>query len=151
VDTLGNSYVTGGTQSSNFPTTEGAFQTLLAGTSNAFVAKFENTPQAQITNLQNTVKNLVTAGTLNPSLGQYLLAPLNAALAALGPADDGAPASDPGGDKGAIADLYVFVNRVRLVVGWGALTPVEGGALIDAANSLIAALCGKRHGCVTLG
>jgi hypothetical protein len=40
LDPLGNVYVTGGTRSSNFPTTAGAFQTVLSGTNNAFVAKF---------------------------------------------------------------------------------------------------------------
>jgi hypothetical protein len=44
VDTPGNAYVTGATASSNFPTTAGAFQTSLAGTANAFVAKFSTPP-----------------------------------------------------------------------------------------------------------
>src|SRR3989441_10163518 len=46
VDAAGNAYVTGRTQSRNFPTTPGAFQTALAGGFDAFVAKFSfgNTP-----------------------------------------------------------------------------------------------------------
>src|SRR5438445_652768 len=46
VDVAGNAYVTGRTQSRNFPTTPGAFQTALAGGFDAFVAKvsFGNTP-----------------------------------------------------------------------------------------------------------
>src|SRR2546428_559773 len=46
VDVAGNAYVTGRTQSRNFPTTPGAFQTALAGGFDAFVAKFSfgNTP-----------------------------------------------------------------------------------------------------------
>src|SRR5579871_4992061 len=39
VDAAGNAYVTGDTDSSNFPTTPGALQRTLAGTSNAFIAK----------------------------------------------------------------------------------------------------------------
>jgi hypothetical protein len=40
VDASGNAYVTGYTNSSNFPTTTGAFQTTLGGGYDAFVAKF---------------------------------------------------------------------------------------------------------------
>jgi hypothetical protein len=40
VDRLGNAYVTGGTGSSNFPVTAGAFQTSFGGGSDAFVSKF---------------------------------------------------------------------------------------------------------------
>ncbi|MGC1170498.1 MAG: SBBP repeat-containing protein, partial [Candidatus Acidiferrales bacterium] len=40
VDAFGNAYVTGGTSSANFPTTAGAFQTTLNGSTNAFVTKF---------------------------------------------------------------------------------------------------------------
>ena len=40
VDATANAYVTGGTNSSHFPTTPGAFQTTLRGTGDAFVSKF---------------------------------------------------------------------------------------------------------------
>jgi hypothetical protein len=40
VDAAGNAYLTGFTDSTNFPTTAGAFQTSLGGNSDAFVAKF---------------------------------------------------------------------------------------------------------------
>jgi hypothetical protein len=43
VDGAGNAYVTGLTNSSNFPTTAGAFQSSLAGTGNAFVARLNTT------------------------------------------------------------------------------------------------------------
>ena len=39
VDTAGYAYVTGPTDSANFPTTAGAFQTTISGSQNAFVAK----------------------------------------------------------------------------------------------------------------
>jgi len=39
VDSNGNAYVTGSTQSANFPTTAGAYQTILRGMSDAFVVK----------------------------------------------------------------------------------------------------------------
>jgi len=39
VDAVGNAYVTGGTFSTNFPTTTGAFQTTLSGLEDAFVTK----------------------------------------------------------------------------------------------------------------
>jgi hypothetical protein len=132
VDSLGNAYVVGSTYSSNFPTTAGAFQTSLAGAENAFVAKFENTLQAQIGNLQDTVKNLVSAGTLNPGLGQFLLAPLNEALAAF----------DAGHAPAAIRELNDFIFTVRLLVILRRMTPAEGNMLIDAANSIITAIRG---------
>jgi hypothetical protein len=39
VDSTGNAYVAGRTQSSNFPTTSGAFDTTFAGTDDAFISK----------------------------------------------------------------------------------------------------------------
>src|SRR5205823_5639947 len=39
VDGFGNAYVTGGTASTNFPTTLGAYQRVLGGPSDAFVTK----------------------------------------------------------------------------------------------------------------
>jgi Beta-propeller repeat len=39
LDPLGNAYITGGTESSNFPTTPGVFQTTFGGNQNAFVSK----------------------------------------------------------------------------------------------------------------
>src|SRR2546426_7315233 len=51
VDAEGNAYATGGTSSTNFPTTTGAFPTRFGGTPDAFVAKLadENTPAAHPT------------------------------------------------------------------------------------------------------
>jgi hypothetical protein len=132
VDTLGNAYVAGLTTSANFPTTVGAFQRALAGSQNAFVAKFENSSQAQVSNLQSTVKNLVSTGTLNAGLGQFLLVPLDAALAAAYAGRTGA----------AVPDLDALIFDIRLLVILRRLTPTEGQTLINAANSLIAELRG---------
>ena len=49
VDTFGNAYVTGETQSLNFPTTPDAFQTSLKGQQNAFVAKLQTFPNGTLT------------------------------------------------------------------------------------------------------
>ena len=46
IDAAGNAYVTGQTNSANFPTTPGAFQTALAGVQNAFVTKLNATGSA---------------------------------------------------------------------------------------------------------
>jgi hypothetical protein len=43
LDSSGNAFVIGGTRSSNFPATAGAFQTTLRGDSNAFVSKLSST------------------------------------------------------------------------------------------------------------
>ena len=48
VDSVGNAYVSGGTQSPDFPTTGAAFQTKLAGASNAFVSKLNATGSALV-------------------------------------------------------------------------------------------------------
>ncbi len=89
-------------------------------------------PQAQIANLQNTVKGLVSDGTINSALGQRLLAQLNAALLAL----------DAGHATQAIRQLDGFIGEVRLLVILGRLTPAEGNTLIAAANSIISAIRG---------
>jgi len=132
VDYLGNPYAVGYTQSSNFPTTPGAFQTALPAAEVTFVAKFENTPRAQVGNLQSAVKTLVSTGTLNAGLGQFLLVPLDAALAAAYAGRTGA----------AVPDLDALIFDIRLLVILRRLTPTEGQTLINAANSLIAELRG---------
>ena len=48
VDALGNSYITGGTNSTNFPTTAGAFRTNLTGMGDAYAAKLNPTGTALV-------------------------------------------------------------------------------------------------------
>jgi len=48
VDAAGNAWVTGGTQSTNFPTSPGAFRTALAGGFDAFVAKLNPSGSAPL-------------------------------------------------------------------------------------------------------
>lgn len=48
LDSAGNAYVTGRTQSTNFPTTTGAYQIALAGTKNAFVTKIDSNGSALV-------------------------------------------------------------------------------------------------------
>jgi len=48
IDASGNAYVTGVTESGNFPTTAGAFQPALAGTRDAFVVKLNSTGSALV-------------------------------------------------------------------------------------------------------
>jgi hypothetical protein len=125
--------------------------------SQIFVQKIATTPQAQVANVANTVEGLVSAGTLSPALGQFLSAPLNAALAALGDPRQATGARavldstrdttsaadlDRRPARAAIRDLEDFILRVRLVVIFGRLRPSEGRILIDLANGIITALRG---------
>jgi hypothetical protein len=48
VDSAGNAYVTGGTSSSDFPTTAGAFQTSIAGPQDAFITKLNTSGSALV-------------------------------------------------------------------------------------------------------
>jgi uncharacterized repeat protein (TIGR03803 family) len=112
------------------------------------VAPLANTPQTQIVNLQNTVTSLVSDGTLNPGLGQFLLSPLDGALDDLDPApaaladlDGGhAAAARTGHARAAIQELEEFIGRVQLLVILRRLKPAEGRILIDAAESIIRVL-----------
>ena len=140
------------------------------GMLHGYVAQFAVTPQGQVANLQNTVGDFVSAGILSPGPGQFLLAPLDAALAALDPATASAvqPASNSSGgevarasldDPGdttaepltrnrghavaAIRDLEEFISRVQLLMSFHRLSRKEGRTLIDAAESIISALRSK--------
>ncbi|MGB7592659.1 MAG: hypothetical protein WBO19_15600 [Terriglobia bacterium] len=114
-----------------------------SGVLHGFVLKLAIAPETQVANLQNIVEALVSAGTLNPGLGPFLLAPLNAALADLDPGHDAAAtraALDRGHTAAAIRELNEFIGRVRLLVIFRRLKPAEGRILIDAADNIITAL-----------
>jgi len=49
IDTSGNAYVTGLTFSTDFPTTSDAFQAILKGVGDAFVAKPQTVPNGTLT------------------------------------------------------------------------------------------------------
>jgi hypothetical protein len=108
-----------------------------SGVFHGYVATFAVTPQGQVTNLQNGVEDLVSAGTLSPAQGQFLLAPLNAALTALGAAGI---STNRGQTTAAIRDLEEFIGRVRVLTLSGQLSRTVGGALIDVAESIIRTL-----------
>jgi hypothetical protein len=67
VDVAGNAYVTGRTDSSDFPTTAGAFDTTFNGDTDAFVTKLSPvvSPEQQLTDLGNLIDSFTTipAGT----------------------------------------------------------------------------------------
>jgi uncharacterized repeat protein (TIGR03803 family) len=90
----------------------------------------QNAPPVRIASLQETVEALVTAGTINATQGQSLLAPLSAALAAL----------DAGHTPAAIRDLLSFIDRVGVLTFTGALGAAGGRVLIDAALLIIVGL-----------
>ena len=112
------------------------------GIMHGFVLELAIAPETQVANLQNIVEALVSAGTINPSLGPFLLAPLNAALADLDPGHDAAARADldRGHTAAAIRELNEFIGRVRLLVIFRRLNPAEGRILIDAADNIIKAL-----------
>lgn len=124
------------------------------------------TPQGQVASLQGAVESLVSARTINPAVSQFLLTPLDEALAALGPLassanrriiaapasmDDakGSVAERAGqyrgrtGTTAAIRDLEEFIGRVRLLELIRRLNNKEARTLIEAAESIINTLHGE--------
>jgi YVTN family beta-propeller protein len=66
VDATGNAYVTGSTNSTNFPTTPGAFQTSNQGSNEAFVAKINMTmlpPRAYVANARSNTVSVIDPAT----------------------------------------------------------------------------------------
>ena len=74
VDASGEAYVTGHTTSSNFPTTQGAYETSYSGYTDAFVAKFNSTGSALIysTYLGGSGYDVATGIAIDPSGNAYI-------------------------------------------------------------------------------
>lgn len=74
VDAAGNSYIAGQTTSANFPTTVGAFQTALAGGTDAFVTKLNPTGTALVysTYLGGTSTDIGNGITIDGTLNAYV-------------------------------------------------------------------------------
>jgi hypothetical protein len=153
--TTGHQFISGGVLNKIPPDEWGRVYVWPIGTgwpTQAFVAKFGVSSWSQTAALENQVLTLIDSGTLSTGVGQYLLAPLYAALAALGdPSEETAAraASEAGRDSSelaavrcrqverAIHDLDEFIERVQLLVIFRKLKPSEGRILIDAADKII--------------
>jgi hypothetical protein len=74
IDASGQAYVTGHTSSSNFPTTQGAYETVYSGYTDAFVAKFNSSGSALIysTYLGGSGYDVATAIAIDPSGNAYV-------------------------------------------------------------------------------
>ena len=73
------------------------------------------------------VEELVTNGTLNAGQGNSLIRKLELAIRDL----------QEGNIAGSIGHLMSFIGQVNGFINSGILTPAEGEALINAANSII--------------
>jgi hypothetical protein len=56
LDTQGNLYIAGSTSSTDFPTTQGAFQSMLGGSTNTFIAKIGATPAPSVSLAPNSLQ-----------------------------------------------------------------------------------------------
>ncbi len=87
-------------------------------------------PSEQSEQLIDGIGDLVDAGTLNGGQGNSLVKKLEGVLKQL----------DKGKDKTAVNQLNAMLNQVDSFVDDGVLTPVEGQALTDAVEAIIAAI-----------
>ncbi len=125
----GTAYVTGVTDSGDFPTVN-PFQGTLAGDRDGFVTKVAFPADEQIQILRNQVAALVAAGALNAGQAMALDSRLQQALTALA----------GGNTATAISRLQTFSNQVNAFIAGNILTPAQGQLLIDGANEVIAIL-----------
>ena len=124
VDASGTAYVTGATESTNFPTTPGAFQTTFGGgTTDGFLAKIATSPVEQLTDLETLIPSSgLPAGTENS-----LLAKVGAAAEALA----------QGNTTAACNQLQALINAAGAQANQH---PTEAAAIIAAAQATRTAL-----------
>jgi len=108
------------------------YRTGSPGTTRYFLWTVTLTPTQLITSLIQTVRGLVSAGTLSSGNGNALIVKLQAALAEIAAGNVG----------GAISKLQSFISQVGAFVQTGKLTAAQGQSLIAAANGIIGALTG---------
>lgn len=130
VDAAGSAYVTGGTGSSDFPSTPGAFDSSFNGESDVFVVKFSVPLRDQIEALIRQIEQLVATGILQPGDSTALINALQEALRQL---DQGHPSS-------ALEQLRTFTNLVNALVRTGKLPAAQGTPLTNAAQALVTQL-----------
>jgi len=123
VDSLSNTYLTGWTSSTNFPTVNALQPAFGGGAFDAFVAKIAASPAEQLADLETLVSSFgLPAGTANS-----LLAKVRAAAAALA----------RGNTTAACNQLGALINEANAQSG---KHPSEAAAIIKAAQAIQTAL-----------
>ena len=128
VDSLNNGYVSGWTESTDFPTTAGAFQTALNGTQNAFAAKFSPEGALLYSTLLGGAATYGEAIAVDSLGSAYVTGNTNAS------AFPGAPAGGAQPTNGGGVDAFV----AKLNPGGTALTYFTflGGAGTDGGSAI---------------
>jgi hypothetical protein len=111
LDAAGNAYLTGLTESGNFPTTPGAFQTTLKGSNNAFVARFTFAQLFAVGGAPGRVRVYKPDNTLVADFAPYGMAYTGPVTVAVGDVNgDGVPDLVTGAAVGN-PDVRVFDGR----------------------------------------
>ena len=124
VDSSGNAYITGSTSSISFPTTPGAFQTSLAGSSNAFVTEIQ-----PVSGLIATSTKLASSS--NPSTYGEVVTFTAVVTSVVGAPPNGETVSFMKGKTvlgtGKLSDGSASLTTSSLPVGTNSITAVYGG------------------------
>jgi hypothetical protein len=135
IDTLGNAYVTGYTQSSDFPTTPGAFQTTFMGVSDAFITKLNSTGTALIysTYLGESGDNQGNAIAIDASGNAYITGYTQSSSF---PTTDGAFQTELGGADVQNAFISKFTFNIPVVTSISPTSgPTTGGTTVTITGS----------------